>query len=225
MLSFSYKTRTAEVNLMFWGKEKGNLDQNDCFSQKKIISELYHFSPVLFLTQVHGNQIIECKSSNTGLFWGEADSAFTKAKDLPIIIRTADCIPILFSCNDLVAGIHAGWRGLDNQIIYNCINLMIESYSCRLEDFIFFIGPHIRQKSYEVSEDVYSRFHKKYALSNQPKKALLDLSNIAVDQILSFGFQDSQLNLINDDTYQSDDWYSHRNAEKGRNLAIISLSR
>ena len=225
MLSFSYQTKVAKVNLIFWGKEKDNPNQNEPAVQQTIIAGLHPFISTQFLKQVHGNKIIECKpTEQKNVFWGEADSAYTMTRGLPIIIRTADCIPILFSCNDLVAGVHAGWRGLDNQILSNSIDFLIKSHSCRMEDFHFYIGPHIRQDSYEVSEDVFSKFNQKYANHKNEQKAMLNLTNIAIDQILSFGFQDSQVNIIHDDTYESESWYSHRAGDKGRNLSLIWLS-
>lgn len=225
MLSFSYQTKAAKVNIIFWGKEEGNPNQNEPTLQQTMLSSLYPFVSTKFLKQVHGNKIIECKQTEqNNVFWGEADSAYTRTTGLPVIIRTADCIPILFSCNDHVAGVHAGWRGLDNRIIAHSIDTLMKNYSCRLEDFHFYIGPHIRQESYEVSEDVFSKFDQKYANQKNKQKSMLNLTNIAVDQIASFGFNDSQVNIIHDDTFQSESWYSHRAGDQGRNLSLIWLS-
>ena len=49
----------------------------------------------------------------------EADACWTMHTDRSIAIMTADCLPILFTsyCGSVVAGAHAGWRGLGNGIV------------------------------------------------------------------------------------------------------------
>ena len=69
MLSFSYQTKAAKVNLIFWGKEKDNPNQNEPAVQQTMVAGLHPFVSTQFLKQVHGKflrwyQCRECQASN-----------------------------------------------------------------------------------------------------------------------------------------------------------------
>ena len=58
----------------------------------------------------------------------EADAIITNKKKLPIAVLTADCVPILLydNNNNMIAAIHAGWKGAYKGIIKKVINFMIK---------------------------------------------------------------------------------------------------
>ena len=53
----------------------------------------------------------------------EADAIITNKKKLPIAVLTADCVPILLydNKNNMIAAIHAGWKGAYKGIIKKVI--------------------------------------------------------------------------------------------------------
>ena len=73
---------------------------------------------------------------------------------------TADCVPILLldRTKEVVAVIHAGWKGTRSQIATKTVQKMQEIYSSKVEDIIAFIGPAIGRCCYEVGEDVAGHF-------------------------------------------------------------------
>lgn len=92
-----------------------------------------------------------------------ADAAITRSSDHPLIVLTADCIPITL-CNKQgseIAAVHAGWKGLFNGIIENTLSKMNSEPS----DLLAWIGPAICQKCYEVGDEVYLAFAEKYPKS------------------------------------------------------------
>lgn len=111
-----------------------------------------------------------------------ADAAITRCATHPLVILTADCLPITL-CNkqgNEIAAIHAGWKGLFNGIIENTLSKMNSDAS----DLLAWIGPAICQKCYETGEEVYQAFTEKYPLSAnafQPTKTkwLANLPKIA----------------------------------------------
>lgn len=115
----------------------------------------------VWLEQTHSTDCIiaehdECRN---------ADAAVTRSSQHPLVILTADCLPIML-CNKQgteVAAIHAGWKGLFNGIVENTIKKM----DSPPEQLLAWIGPAICQKCYEIGEEVYLAFTSKYPLSQK----------------------------------------------------------
>jgi len=92
----------------------------------------------------------------------KADAIITIQRKLPIAVLTADCVPILLYDNkkNMIAAIHAGWKGAFKGIINNVLNFMFKK-GCKKNDIIATIGPCIGQNSYNVKEDFLKKFVKK----------------------------------------------------------------
>lgn len=114
-----------------------------------------------FLKQIHSNKAYLLDDINTDTSTIEADAFVTSLFDVNLCIKTADCVPIIIydRANDIIAAIHAGWRGASSGVINNTLELM-NKIGCNLAHTYAFIGPCIRQESYEVSDEVFSAFKK-----------------------------------------------------------------
>jgi len=137
------------------------------------------------LKQIHSNRCIRPETDQER----EADAAVTSDPNFPLIIRTADCLPIVL-CNTAgteIAAIHAGWRGLCHGVIENTLDKM----HSRPEQLLAWIGPGICQRCFEVGEEVRHEFLSYYADSapafhphpSLQQKWFADLPAIA-DQVL-----------------------------------------
>ena len=75
---------------------------------------------------------------------------------------TADCVPLLLydKQKNMVAAIHAGWRGAFKGIIEKVIKFMTKK-GCKKRNIIAAIGPCIKQNNYSVKEDFQKNFLKK----------------------------------------------------------------
>lgn len=93
-----------------------------------------------------------------------SDGLITDKVDTPIAIRTADCIPIIIfdKVKRIVATVHSGWRGTLNTIIVNAFNIFVKFYKSNVNDLLFFFGPSICQKCFEVDKDVKDLFLDKF---------------------------------------------------------------
>lgn len=100
----------------------------------------------LEVKQVHGKNIINTLDSKEL----EADGIITSS-NIPLAIKTADCLPIAIIGENGIANLHAGWRGLAQEIIKE------ESIKA-LGPKIVFIGPHISEENYEVGEEFKQNF-------------------------------------------------------------------
>ena len=88
------------------------------------------------------------------------DAFITKLPGVAIGVRTADCVPVLLYDPEkrVVAAIHAGWKGTVLHISQCAINVMVQDFKCRPESIRAAIGPAIGPDSFQVGEEVATRF-------------------------------------------------------------------
>ena len=103
--------------------------------------------------QVHGVDVLDVDELVPG---ARADACFTRQPYQPCLVRTADCLPVLF-CDDAateVAAAHAGWRGLAAGVLEQTAQQLRgppEKLSC-------WLGPAIGQAHFEVGGEVLEQF-------------------------------------------------------------------
>ncbi|MDB2426045.1 polyphenol oxidase family protein [bacterium] len=164
------------------------------------------------LHQVHGDKVIgSCESVEEP----QADAHFTNQINTALVIKTADCLPIMAFDGEQVYAIHAGWRGLENKIISKTLAAVDA-------DARVFIGGHIHKDNFEVGPDLLNTFDKKYFKDKPNGKYNLNLTQIAIDQILDLGINRENIQLSKVDTYSNPDFNSYRfDKTQRRNLSFI----
>ena len=106
-----------------------------------------------WLSQVHGTVVLQCGSANDG---DVADAIVAHQAKQVCAIMTADCLPVLF-CNKqgtVVAGAHAGWRGLESGVLESTI----ASMQCESKDILVWLGAAIGPTAFEVGAEVRQAF-------------------------------------------------------------------
>ena len=165
----------------------------------------------------------------------KADAIITNQKKLPIAILTADCVPILLYDHkkQMIAAIHAGWKGAFKGIIKNVINHMLKK-GCNKNFITAVIGPCIQKKSYNVGEDLRKKFIKKNKNNKiffQKKRGELyfDLPSFIEYQLKSIKI--SKIDKMNIDTFvKKNNFFSARQSirskhdDYGRNISIIMIN-
>ena len=88
------------------------------------------------------------------------DAVITGLKQTCIGVSTADCIPVLLhdTKRDVIAAIHAGWRGTVAMIVCKVIDKMKRLYGSCAGDIDAIIGPGISIDAFEVGDEVYYEF-------------------------------------------------------------------
>lgn len=193
--------------------------------QTKSIPEVVNFFigeklQTFFLEQEHGIQFYEIHSKIQLPLRG--DAFYTSHKKIALVIKTADCIPLFFWSQDfpVIGAIHAGWRGLFQNIVEKICLKVITKFE--LKHLNFFIGPCIRKERYEIQEDVACLFREKYpeSLEKFGNKYLFSIDYVIKKQIknlpISINIEDSQIC-----SYSNTKFYSHRRGDIGRNLNFI----
>jgi polyphenol oxidase len=191
---------------------------------------------IFLLNQVHSNKFIFLdKNSKFIKKRIKADAVITDQPRLPIAVLTADCVPILLyeSKKNMVAAIHAGWRGAYKNIIKNVVSFML-SKGCKKNYITAAIGPCIHEDSYNVKEDFKRKFIKK---DKKNKIFFKKRKNIIYFNLLGFVKYQLKLNkitnidTINIDTFvKKNNFFSARQSlrlkheDYGRNISIIMIN-
>ena len=102
-------------------------------------------------SQIHSSIVNKIDEKNIGQRI-DGDALITNVKEVPLLILTADCVPVVIidPKNKAVGVAHAGWRGTYDKICKNTIDEMIKNYKSNPEDLICVIGPSIGPCCYEV---------------------------------------------------------------------------
>jgi len=191
---------------------------------------------IFLMNQIHSNKLVFInKNFNFNRKKVKADAVITDQKKIPIAILTADCVPILLydKKKNMVAAIHAGWKGAFKEIIKKVISFMINK-GCKRKNIIAAIGPSIQEKSYNVKEDFLKRFIKKdknnkIFFKKNKNQIYFNLPNFVKSQLKSNKI--TNIDVIKIDTFdKKNNFFSARRSlrlkhdDYGRNISIIMIN-
>jgi len=170
------------------------------------------------LLQIHSSIIhrarLDIKLVGDGLFTGE--------KKLNLYIRTADCLPIAFyhKYENILALVHAGWKGTALGISGNFLLKMKQLYGLDTRDWEVAFGPCIDPEIYEVGEEVFSFFGKFNidGITIKNGRYFLDLEEANLHIIKKYGV--SKIYPFPEKTYTSALFYSYRKGDTERNVTV-----
>ena len=190
---------------------------------------------IFLLHQVHSNKFIYIDDKYKLKIKPKADAIITNQKNLPIAVLTADCAPILICDNkkNMIAAIHAGWKGAHKGIIKKVIKFMIKK-GCKLENITAVVGPCIAVENYEIKQDFIKRFLKK-DIKNKiffkkiRNKNYFNLNKYIYSQLKNLKVKN--IDVINKDTFNAkNNFFSARRSisrnenDYGRNISIIMIN-
>lgn len=188
---------------------------------------------LLFLRQIHSDIIHVIDEIPEKKMAG--DAMVTEQPGLLLIIKTADCLPILVFDKEkkAIAAVHCGWKSTSQRLIQKVVQGLEKNFGCDSADLQIAMGPCIGKDCYEVGVDVRQEFesnglslevfhprpfHKgKYSLSLRRANRL---------QLLDVGIRESNIWAVGLCTHCEDDLLSYRCDKKttGRMLSFIGLS-
>ena len=170
-------------------------------------------SDVVSCRQIHSDVVKMVNDSMRGSEIADCDALVTNVKNLPLLIRTADCVPVVLydQRRHVVANIHAGRVGAQKLIVRKTVELMMTEFGTRSSDIIAAIGPHICGKCYEVDDACAYEFGKKYIVGYSANgKPLIDIALACKDQLLSIGVDTGNIHFSDICTAESVEWPSWR---------------
>ncbi len=158
----------------------------------------------------------------------DTDGLITNCKNIPLIVFSADCTPILIfdPVKKAVGAIHAGWRGSVKNIAGGAIDLMHSAFGSNPKDILCAIGPSIGPCCFEIGDDIVDMFPNEYVKNKSDKKYLVDLWKLNSKNLENSGIQPENIfvsgvcTVCNCDTYYS---YRVQKERTGRQGAVIML--
>lgn len=160
----------ASLNLgLYSGDDKENV-----FENRKRLLESLGVEEMLIPKEVHGNRVIcvndgllsklKCCTLEERELLLEGDALVTNKHEIALCVTTADCVPILLydqKCS-VVASVHAGWRGIEKEILLNTIQTMEYIYGVTPRELRAVVNPCISAEYFETDEDVAQKFIDKF---------------------------------------------------------------
>ena len=217
----------------------GSLDEKkNVIKNLKIVSKKIGISykKLILLNQIHSNKFYFIKKHNKSkkkILKG--DALICNTKNIALGILTADCVPILIYDKkiNMIAAIHAGWRGAYKNIIKKVIDFLIKKGG-KTENLTAVIGPCISSKNYEVQKDFKDKFCKKDKKNKvffkiRKYKTYFSLNKYIYYQLKKLGVK--KLEIINKNTFNlKNNFFSARRSirnkdnDYGINISIIMIN-
>lgn len=171
--------------------------------------------------QVHGNQVALVSGEDGGRAFPNTDGIVTTVPGLGLMLRFADCQPILLldPARHALGLIHAGWRGLAQGVAYRAVEAMQRAFGSDPRDLVAALGPAIGPCCYVVGDNVaaamgYALPNWRHVLKQEGSGWRFDLPAANAQQLAAAGvFHIEQAGICT--SCHNDEFYSHR-AENGR---------
>ncbi len=171
--------------------------------------------------QVHGRNVARVRARDGGMLIPATDALITDAPGVALLLRFADCAPILFydPVQRAVGLAHAGWRGVAAGVVPATVLALAAAFGSRPEDVWAGIGPAIGPQHYSVGVEVVEAIQAALpagvqAATHCEGRWMMDLPTALEAQLRAMGVtQVEQSGLCT--ASRVDEWYSHR-AEAGR---------
>jgi len=188
--------------------------------------------------QVHGDRVIEVeKGDERRLSFlqcrEEGDALVTSVSGLVLMVRIADCLPVMFfDPLHKVAGIaHAGWRGTVKKIAAKTVEVIMSRYNSDPARILVGIGPGIGPCCYEVDKRIATLFKEGFSsgeqlITERNGKHYLNLWEANRKQLLEAGVRAENIEVAGLCTScQAQLLFSHRKdkGKTGRFGALIGI--
>lgn len=193
-------------------------------------------SRLVIADQTHSDLVHLCSETDCGAGLGSkpqipiVDGFITNIPNQFLLIRTADCTPIILMDNRLmvVSALHSGREGTRKNIAGKAVKLMQEHYGSDPSDICAFIGAGICHQHYEVSEAIYSEYnHSLLEMGLHPATDLHRHINIRkgiFQQLIQAGIPFKNIDNVHDCTFESTDYHSfRREGSHNRQINLVGI--
>jgi YfiH family protein len=186
------------------------------------------------MNQTHSNNVVVINEENKHVQRINSDALVTNLTDVAISVLTADCVPVLIydEVNQIIASIHAGWKGALGGIIENTLDEIIKLGKNGKINVA--IGPCIDVSNYVVGQEFYDTFIQKskkninFFFPAEENKFLFNLRKYVNSKFEKL--EVNHIENINFDTFsENEKFFSFRKSKQaghkdyGRCISVISL--
>jgi YfiH family protein len=183
--------------------------------------------------QVHSAHALRVDQPRGAAPLVQADILVTDAPQVTLLMRFADCLPILLfdPARGAVGLAHAGWLGTVRKAAAAAVRAMRQAFGSRPRDLLVGIGPSIGPDHYAVGQDVVAMLHDSFGaraeqhLRRNNGSIHLDLWSANRQLLEEEGVEAIEVAGLCTACHL-EDWYSHRgeHGRTGRFGALIAVN-
>ncbi|NCN03528.1 MAG: polyphenol oxidase family protein [Candidatus Pacebacteria bacterium] len=202
------------VKSIFLGKDE-HLDETleTEFIDHQILRMIQtHSDHFLFFDKDISNYVNLTDNQQEIIYFDDLDGIFTDQKNKVLVIKVADCYPILFyHQTGIIGAVHAGRVGTESQIIQKVLNHFKEERQLD-KGWVIWLGPRICNDCYQINRETDEHYDLRAKNIEQIQKELDGQLNFAIDS----GFCTA---------HQNDWFYSYRKEGSGvkMNYGLVAL--
>ncbi len=192
----------------------------------------YDLKRLVHMRQTHSDKIVIVRDEHMFINPPECDAIITNQPDIPLMVMTADCTPVLLydPSHHVIAAIHAGRAGAFQAIVSKSVQKMQETFSCEPSEILAVLGPSIHSCCYDVGEKIAQEAEEKgfeYAVTFKGGHYYLDVNRIIKRQLeraslISEHIED--LSLCTSCEHEAFFSYRADKQQTGRMAAVIMLT-
>lgn len=197
-------------------------------ANRRRVQKRFPGTRAVFLRQVHGCHVAVLDGADmpgNGRLPGEADAVVSRRPGHVLTILVADCQAVMLfdPVREVIANIHAGWRGSVANIIGRTVAVMVRRFGCRPEDIRAGVGPSLGPCCAEFIH--YRREIPETLWSYRVARHHFDFWALSRDQLRAAGLRSGHIAIGGICTRcRSDLFFSYRAANRtGRMGACIAL--
>lgn len=191
----------------------------------------YERRKLIHMRQIHSDRIIIADESYTFDTPPECDALITDLPQIPLMVMSADCTPILLydPVKNAIGAVHAGRAGALNEILPKTVQRMEQLYRSDRADMRIVLGPSIHGCCYEINHAIAEETTEKgyeNALRREGERIFLDVNTILTTQLKALNIAPEHIEIIGHCTScRSDTYFSYRADERhtGRIAGVIML--
>ncbi len=211
------------------GDDDANVDEN---TRRLYAALALDATATVTARQAHGAAVAIVDARHRGARIANVDALVTNTPAVPLLLRYADCVPILlYDPKRRAIGLaHAGWRGTLGKIATQTVQAMRDAFGTRPRDLIACLAPSIGACCYRVGDDVIARVRVAFddadaLLIPRDGGIHLDLWEANARQLRALGIAQIEIAGVCV-AHHTDEFYSWRaeGGRTGRFGAIIALN-
>ncbi len=192
--------RNSDNRLKFLNKN--NINEGDLY-----VGRLQHTRNVAIVDSKEQKMFFNC------------DGLITNQSNTYLSFTVADCTAIyLFDPENKAIGLlHAGWKGLKEEIIKNAIELMEINFNSKRENILVGVSAIMCSLCYEVKPDFMDNFSDyPNAFIQKADKVFFDSKHVILSQLSNLGIKNNNIEFVDECTYcLTDKYFSYRRDQYG----------
>jgi YfiH family protein len=210
------KTIGGAIRVGYGGKRLGNTQERfgaDAAANFDKFTAEFPGKTVYDMPAVGKNRIVEVDEITPQKLWEqEADALITRKPTALLVLKAADCIPLVFYApgQPILALAHVGTSGAKLHLPRKVVNKL----GVEPEDLHVYVGPHVSQKSYRFPDkkiddkDLDASWDDYVSVENDGWH--IDLLRYVTDELKNAGVRPENIEISDVDTGSDPDYYSHR---------------